>query len=86
MKHKTHDSQYSEQETANRRDQLLRRLLHMPPQPGPKQEREKSKLLKREMPKRASSFASMIFSNAAPFLALVLRAFDGLALRVWSRR
>ena len=45
--------QYSEQETAQRRDKLLRRLLHTQPQPRPKRERGKGKST-RTRGKRAS--------------------------------
>ena len=36
------DDQYGKKETAQRRDKLLHRLLHMQPQPRPKRERGKS--------------------------------------------
>ncbi len=46
--------QQSEQETTQRRDELLRRLLNTPPQPRPKRERGKGKSI-RTRGKRASA-------------------------------
>lgn len=46
--------QRPDQETAKRRDELLRRLLHTPPQPRPKRTRGKKKLTRTRAP-RASA-------------------------------
>jgi len=44
--------QRTEQETAERRDELLRRLLHTPPQPRPKRDWDRSVMPKRQKPKK----------------------------------